>query len=64
MMPQAAQAFGQVLPFTKLVDAMKDIMTRNLSVDAVFPELLYLTVSGIILFALGTIAYRVALKRL
>ena len=64
MMPQAAQTFGEVLPFTKLVDAMKEIMTRNLGIDAIFPELLYLTVSGVILFTLGTIAYRIALKRL
>lgn len=64
LMPQAAQTFGQALPFTKLVDAMKDIMTRNLAIDAIFPELLYLTVSGIILFVLGAIAYRIALKRL
>ncbi len=64
MMPEAAQAFGNALPFTKLVDAMKDIMTRNLPFDAVIPELLYLTVSGLILFSLGTIAYRIALKRL
>ncbi len=64
MMPEAAQAFGNALPFTKLVDAMKDIMTRNLPFDAVIPELLYLTVSGLILFSLGTVAYRIALKRL
>ncbi|MDG6223617.1 MAG: ABC transporter permease [Candidatus Bathyarchaeota archaeon] len=64
MMPPAAQTFGQALPFTKMVDAMKAIMTRNLGVDVIFPELLYLTVSGIILFAIGTIAYRLALKRL
>lgn len=64
LMPQAAQTFGQALPFTKLVDAMKDIMTRNLAIDAIFPELLYLTVSGIILFVIGAIAYRIALKRL
>jgi len=43
---------------------MKAIMTRNLTVDAIIPELVYLTVSGIILFAIGTIAYRIALKRL
>ena len=64
IMPKAAQIFGEALPFTKLVDAMKAIMTRNLAVDAIIPELLYLTVSGIILFAIGTIAYRIALKRL
>ena len=64
MMPEAAQAFGKALPFTKLVDAMKAIMTRNLPFDAVIPELLYLTVSGLILFSLGTVAYRIALKRL
>ena len=64
MMPEAAQLFGKALPFTKLVDAMKAIMTRNLAVDAVVPELVYLTVSGIVLFALGTIAYRMALRRL
>ncbi|MCW4016728.1 MAG: ABC transporter permease [Candidatus Bathyarchaeota archaeon] len=64
MMPEAAQVFGEALPFTKLVNIMKDVMTRNLPFDAVIPELLYLTVSGIILFSLGTIAYRIALKRL
>ncbi|MFA5364241.1 MAG: ABC transporter permease [Candidatus Bathyarchaeia archaeon] len=64
MMPEAAQAFGNALPFTKLVDAMTAIMTKNLPFDAITPELLYLTVSGVILFLLGTIAYRISLKRL
>ncbi|MCW8802364.1 MAG: ABC transporter permease [Candidatus Bathyarchaeota archaeon] len=64
MMPEAAQVFGRALPFTKMVDAMTDIMTRNLGIDAIVPELLYLTVSGIILIVIGTIAYRLALKRL
>ncbi len=64
IMPEAAQAFGNALPFTKLVDAMKDIMTKNLPFDAVMPEILYLTVSGVILFLLGTIAYRITLRRL
>jgi ABC-2 type transport system permease protein len=64
IMPAAAQMFGEALPFTKMVDAMKAIMTRNLPFDAVVPELLYITVSGIILFIIGTIAYRIALKRL
>ena len=52
MMPEAAQVFGRVLAFTKMVDAMTDIMTRNLGIDAIFPELLYLTISGIVLIAL------------
>jgi len=43
---------------------MQDVMTRNLPFDAVIPEMLYLAASGLILFALGTIAYRIALKRL
>jgi len=64
IMPEAAQAFGNALPFTKLVNAMQDVMTRNLPFDAVIPEMLYLAASGLILFALGTITYRVALKRL
>jgi ABC-2 type transport system permease protein len=64
MMPQAAQDFGNALPFTKLVNAMQDVMTRNLPFDAVVPEILYLAVSGLILFALGTIAYRIALRKL
>ena len=64
IMPEAAQAFGEAIPFTKLVNAMQDVMTRNLPFDAVVPEMLYLAVSGLILFALGTIAYRIALKRL
>jgi ABC-2 type transport system permease protein len=64
MMPAAAQAFGNVLPFTKLVNAMQDVMTRNLPFDAVVPDMLYLAVSGLILFLIGTIAYRISLKRL
>ena len=64
IMPEAAQAFGEALPFTKLVNAMQDVMTRNLPFDAVIPEILYLVASGLILFTLGTIAYRIALKRL
>ena len=31
IMPEAAQIFGNALPFTKLVYAMQDIMTRNLT---------------------------------
>jgi ABC-2 type transport system permease protein len=64
IMPEAAQVFGNSLPFTKLVNAMQDIMTRNLPFDAVISEMVYLTASGLILFALGTIAYRIAIKRL
>jgi ABC-2 type transport system permease protein len=64
IMPEAAQAFGEALPFTKLVNAMQNIMTRNLTFDAVIPEMLYLAASGLILFTLGTIAYRISLKRL
>ena len=64
MMPEAAQAFGNALPFTKLVDAMKDIMTKNLPFDAVTPEIMYLAISGVVLFLLGTIAYRITLRRL
>lgn len=64
MMPEAAQFFGETLPFTKLVDAMKSIMTRNLPFDAVIPEIIYLTVSGLILLLIGTITYRLALKKL
>ena len=64
IMPAAAQAFGETLPFTKLVNAMQKIMTRNLAFDAVIPEILYLAVSGLILFLLGTIAYRISLRRL
>ena len=64
MMPEAAQAFGNALPFTKLVNAMQDVMTRNLPFDAVLPEISYLAISGLVLFLLGTIAYRISLKRL
>ena len=64
MMPEAARVFGEALPFTKLVDAMKDILTRNLPFNAIMPELLYLTASGLILFIIGAIAYRISMKRL
>jgi ABC-2 type transport system permease protein len=64
LMPEAAQEFGNALPFTKVVSAMQDVMTRNLPFDAVVPEMVYLAVSGLILFLIGTIAYRISLKRL
>ncbi len=64
IMPPAAEAFGNTLPFTKLVTAMQDVMTRNLPFDAVIPEILYLAVSGLILFLIGTIVYRISLRRL
>jgi len=64
MMPEAARVFGEALPFTKLVNAMKYIMTRNLSFDAIMPEILFLTASGLILFIIGAIAYRISLNRL
>jgi ABC-2 type transport system permease protein len=64
MMPEPAQIFGNVLPFTKLVTAMQGIMTKNLPFEAVMPEIIYMTISGLILFALGVIAYRLSLKRL
>jgi len=64
MMPEPAQIFGNVLPFTKLVTAMQSIMTKNLPFEAVMPEIIYMTISGLILFALGVIAYRLSLKRL
>jgi hypothetical protein len=64
MKPEDIPDNARALPFTKMVDAMKAIMTRNLPFDAVMPEMVYLTVSGIILFIMGTIAYRMALNRL
>ncbi len=64
IMPEPAQIFGEALPFTKLVNAMQNIMTKNLPFETVIPEILYLTISGLILFFLGTIAYRISLRRL
>jgi len=64
IMPEPAQIFGEALPFTKLVYAMQEIMTKNLPLEAVMPEIIYLAISGLILFALGIIAYRLSLKRL
>jgi len=64
IMPESAQIFGEALPFTKLVYAMQGIMTKNLPFEAVMPEIIYMTISGLILIALGTIAYRLSLKRL
>jgi len=64
IMPEPAQIFGEALPFTKVVYAMQDIMTKNLPFEAVIPEFIYLTISGLILFVIGVIAYRLSLKRL
>jgi ABC-2 type transport system permease protein len=64
IMPEPAQVFGEALPFTKLVSAMQDIMTKNLPFEAVMPEIIYLAVSGLILFGVGVITYRLSLKRL
>jgi len=43
---------------------MQDIMTKNLPLEAVMPEIIYMTISGLILFTLGIIAYKLSLKRL
>ena len=40
------------------------MMTRNLPFDAVVPEMTYLTMSGLALFLIGTMAHRISLKRL
>jgi len=64
IMPEPAQIFGEALPFTKLVNAMQGIMTKNLPFEAVMPEIIYMTISGLILFTLGVIAYWSSLKRL
>ncbi|MCW3986612.1 MAG: ABC transporter permease [Candidatus Bathyarchaeota archaeon] len=64
IMPQSAQIFGEALPFTKLVNAMQGIMTKNLPFEAIMPEIVYMSISGMILFALGVAAYRLSLKRL
>jgi ABC-2 type transport system permease protein len=64
IMPESAQIFGEALPFTKLVYAMQDIMTKNLPLEAVMPEIIYMTISGLILFTLGIIAYKLSLKTL
>jgi len=64
IMPKPAQIFGEALPFTKLVNAMQGIMTKNLPFEAVMPEIIYMAISGLILFALGIIAYWSSLKRL
>ncbi len=64
IMPAPAQMFGEALPFTKLVSAMQNIMTKNLPFEAVVPQMLYMTTAGLTLFTLGAIAYRLSLKRL
>ena len=52
------------LPVHKFVDAMKTIMTTNLTFGTVIPEILYPTVSGLILFIIKTMAYRIAQNKL
>ena len=44
IMPEPAQVFGEALPFTKLVSAMQDIMTKNLPFEAVMTEIIYLAI--------------------
>jgi len=56
-MPAAAQMFGETLPFTKLVEAMQSIMTKNLPLPSVMPQIIYMSVSGLILFVIGMLAY-------
>ncbi len=64
LMPEPAQIFGNALPFTKLVTTMQGIMTKNLPFETFTPEIIYMTISGLILFTIGVIAYRLSLKRL
>ncbi len=64
MMPVPAQVFGEALPFTKFVEAMQNTMTKNLPLSSIMPQIIYLTISGVILFVAGVLAYWWSLKKL
>ena len=64
IMPAPAQAFGEALPFTKFVEVMQGSMTKNLPISSLIPQIVYITASGIVLFAAGVITYWWSLKRL
>jgi ABC-2 type transport system permease protein len=64
IMPVPAQVFGETLPFTKFVEAMQDSMTKNLPLQSLMPQIVYVAISGIALFAAGITAYWWSIKRL
>jgi len=64
IMPVPAQMFGETLPFTKFVEVMQGSMTRNLPLSSLMPQIVYIAVFGIGLFAAGIAAYWWSLKRL
>jgi ABC-2 type transport system permease protein len=64
IMPVPAQMFGEILPFTKFVEVMQGAMTKNLPISSLMPQIIYMTASGIVLFAAGIAAYWWSLKRL
>jgi ABC-2 type transport system permease protein len=64
LMPEPVQVFGNLLPFTKFVAAMQKVMVRNMSVDAILGEIIYLTACGLIFLSLGVLAYKWWLKKL
>ena len=64
IMPAPAQAFGEALPFTKFVEVMQGSMTKNLPISSLMPQIVYMAISGIVLFAAGVAAYWWSLKRL
>ncbi len=64
IMPAPAQVFGETLPFTKFVEAMQNTMTKNLPLSSIMPQIIYMLISGVILFAAGVLAYWWSLKKL
>jgi len=64
IMPAPAQVFGEALPFTKFVEAMQNTMTKNLPLSSIMPQIIYMVISGVILFAAGVLAYWWSLKKL
>ncbi len=64
IMPAPAQVFGETLPFTKFVEAMQNTMTKNLPLSSILPQIIYMAISGVVLFSAGVLAYWWSLKKL
>ena len=64
LLPGPAQRVAELLPFTRVTSALQAIMTRDLGLNAIMGDALYLAGSSLVFFVLGVLAYDWSLKQL
>jgi ABC-2 type transport system permease protein len=57
-LPEYLQTASNVIPMTYAAKAMRDIMLRNAGFDKIFPTMIILTISAVIIYITGIFLYR------